>query len=198
LLEEGYKIEDIISNKDIFLRYNLLLEEGSTIENATENVDDSLKYNLILGEESIVEDTLGNMDNPLNYNLGVASDVKTEDTKRNIHFAASHYVAVLQALTLSNIADTMGWDYKLPAYTAYHLELLYKNNLTDLFSWSYLRAESEEQFEVVEKSLMVDRYDDYFNVIWNIKENIHVHLGELSLAENGFPLGRFILGQSTL
>lgn len=185
----------LIKNGEI---YTLRNNEKYTLVNLTNFKKILENYALLLKEGYTIKDIFSNQDIFLEYNLSVLSDVKNEDTKKYIHFMVSHYIAILQTFILQHTVDVSALDNEIPAYAVYHLELLYRQNPTDVFSGPFMRHKNPEDFETAVMFPTFYRYDDYFNRIWNIKEDIHVFLGDLSTLNSEFSLGRFVLGRNTL
>lgn len=172
--EETYEL-DLSNLKKILENYSLLLSEGYTIED-------------ILSSKVLFEE----------YNLKVLEEADSLPTIEDSNIAISHKIAIYHTILINSLTKLVNSEFDVPAYAAYHLELLYKHNITDLFTGPFVRHEREEEFETPIMSPHFYRYDDYFNIIWNIREDIHVHLGELDLTGERFPLGYFVLGTNTL
>lgn len=173
--QESYQIMDLTNFKKILENYTLLILEGHTIQ-----------------------DIFSNKELFADYNLKVLEDTKSITTMNEKELVASHYVAIIHTLITNDTKKYLNREFDIPAYVSYHVDMLYKQNLKDKYTGPFVRRENNEEYELANMFPNFYRYDDYFNVIWNMKEDIHVHLGELELTGKNFPIGYFVLGTNTL
>lgn len=155
-------------------------------------------YKLLLLDGYTLQDILSNKDLFIDYNLKVLDVAVAKDTITQSKIDVSSYVTLIHDLILKDLTKDLIGDFDVPAYAHEHLELLYRINLKDKFIGPFMRQENSDEEETAEMFPTFYRYDDYFNVMWNLKENVHVHLGELDLTGGRFPVGYFVLGKNTL
>lgn len=177
LTNDSYHYEMISSGIEEEFEYQSLMN-GRSLRDALHSKTQELHIIMSLLEQSYIQDSA---------HAGLIDETNIQNRASHIHQEIAKRIA-LQVELLNK--DTTLYESKNESK---HVEKLavYDNlyNLNPLDNLLKVYKEFKEQH------LDVDRLDDFFEIMWNLKEDVVVYLGDLGGA---WPLGQFILGTSTL